>query len=185
MGSRGRATRTLAVTARSQCGRDGGGFARLGRAGSPRSRGCDWGRPGNWLAPSMDPSGRVPECCEAFRARLLRDSAYRRGRWRHNGRWAGLEHAGRRSGGASHRRAIGSCTPFGFLRDDVHQDCRRRELVGDRLRSSNWSHLVLARCTAHSFVSPGCMGREMQRSRGKLCTVPSRLRGGRTRRFES
>ena len=39
----------------------------------------------------------------------------------------------------------------------------------------------------HSFVGPGsCMGREMHRSRGKLCTVPSQLRGGRrTGRFES
>ena len=50
------------------------------------------------------------------------------------------------------------------------------------------SDLILARWTAttYSVVGPNCcLRREKQRSRGKLCTVPSRLRGGRTRRFLS
>ena len=45
-------------------------------------------------------SGRVPECCGAIRSRLLRDSAYRGGKWRHfrissrSGRWTRLTQVG-------------------------------------------------------------------------------------------
>ena len=70
---------------------------------------------------------------------------------------------------------------FFFFRDC----CRPREPAGKCLRSSGRIHRILVRQTAstHSVVDPQCcMGREMQRSRGKLCTVPSWLRGRRTAR---
>ena len=88
--------------------------------------------------------GPVPECCAAIRDRLFLDSAYSGWRWRHfrsscrSGCLAGLGHAGRRSRGASHRRAIGSCTPFGFLRDCVHRErSRLPQPVGDHHRRSS------------------------------------------------
>ena len=58
-------------------------------------------------------SGRIPTCCQAIRARLLRDSSCGGWRWRHlrsprrSGRWAELRHAGRRSRSVS---SHGSCT---------------------------------------------------------------------------
>ena len=72
---------------------------------------------------------------------------------------------------------------FRFLHGDSYRDCcEPREPAGNGLRSSGGIHPILFRrtVTLHSVVgSHCCMGREMQRSRGKMCAIPSRIRGRR------
>ena len=59
--------------------------------------------------------------------------------------------------------------------------------AGNCLRFSRRICPILAKRTAAAYTVVGptcCMGREIQRSRRRLCTVYSRLRGRRSRDFE-
>ena len=69
--ARSRDTRTMANSAR-----DGGQFARFGRAGAFRSRGFGRLRPGERYAASMGCSDRFSQCHEIVRTHLLRDSTH-------------------------------------------------------------------------------------------------------------
>ena len=59
-----------------RCTRIGREFARLRGARDPPGRRGGWRRACEWLVSSIGCSRRVPECREAFRHRLSRDSAY-------------------------------------------------------------------------------------------------------------
>ena len=156
-------------------------------ARAPRNRGIGWERTDEQSAASMRHSYRISECREVLRAQLLRDlsnsltavagggifsSAYK------SGCWTTFGDAERRRRRAPHGRTVRNCMFFRFLRSGSFRDCcRPREPGGNCLRSSVGIHRILVRRTAttHSVVGPHCcMGREMQRSRGKLCAVPSR-----------
>ena len=188
---RSRDTRTMADTIRSYSARNGGKFARFRCAGAPRNRGIGWGRTDEQSAASMGYSDRISECREVFELNCCAIPLTAVGS---GGIFAvparavagqDFGDAGRRRRRAPHR----SCTSFRFLRGGIHRDCcRPRDPAGNCLRSSRRIHRILVRRTActYSVVGPNCcMGREMQRSRGKLCAVSSRLRGRRTRRLQS
>ena len=83
-----------------------------------------------------------------------------------------------RVGGSFARSAwtVRNCKSFRFLHGgSCRHYCRPREPAGDCLQSCRGIHLILFRRT---FTTPSfvclhcCMGREMQRSRAKMCAVP-------------
>ena len=71
---------------------------------------------------------------------------------------------------------VRNCISFRFLYGGSYRDhCRPREPAGNCLRSSREIHPILFRRTVTTPSVVGlhcCMGREMQRSGGKMCAAP-------------
>ena len=139
----------------------------------------------------MTSGPQVSECREGVRALLLRDSTDSGWELRHfcSTCWSGFRDVGRRIRRFLRVRTVRSCTSFGLLRGGIHRDyCRLRGTAGYYLRSSRGVCPTLFRRTAVTYIVVGpncCMGREIQRSRRRLCAVCPRQRGRRTGKLKS